>query len=270
MARRNDDTFNVMRDIFLMAPWWIGPVVAAVAYALIAYVATPLFARYPNMIIKTLASSGHLIATFAGIAVLIAWLAAMSTRLRSASLLNRQTHAESLKSVSWKEFEDLIGAAYRRQGYKVLDTGPGADGGIDLLLYRDGQETVVQCKQWRVRQVGVKPIRELYGILNTSKHKSARGVFVTIGDYTGEARMFAEENGIELIGQKQLVEMIQSVQRNEQRPAVTGPVTAESAPPACPTCGGEMVLRTAKRGANAGSQFWGCSEYPRCKGTRQA
>jgi hypothetical protein len=33
----------------------------------------------------------------------------------------------------------------------------------------------------------------------------------------------------------------------------------------CPRCGNRMVLRTAKQGANAGSQFWGCSAYPECK-----
>lgn len=33
----------------------------------------------------------------------------------------------------------------------------------------------------------------------------------------------------------------------------------------CPQCGTEMVLRTARRGANAGNQFWGCSNYPRCR-----
>lgn len=38
--------------------------------------------------------------------------------------------------------------------------------------------------------------------------------------------------------------------------------------PVCPKCGSEMRLRTARRGKNAGSQFWGCSTYPRCKGTR--
>ena len=33
----------------------------------------------------------------------------------------------------------------------------------------------------------------------------------------------------------------------------------------CPKCGNKMVLRTAKRGANVGKQFWGCSAYPKCK-----
>jgi hypothetical protein len=38
------------------------------------------------------------------------------------------------------------------------------------------------------------------------------------------------------------------------------------ATPRCPKCGSEMVLRTAKSGANRGEQFWGCPNYPRCRG----
>ena len=38
--------------------------------------------------------------------------------------------------------------------------------------------------------------------------------------------------------------------------------------PPCPECGVTMVLRTAKRGRNRGSQFWGCTTFPKCKGTR--
>lgn len=37
----------------------------------------------------------------------------------------------------------------------------------------------------------------------------------------------------------------------------------------CPKCGKPMILRTAKSGATAGNQFWGCSGYPYCKTTRQ-
>lgn len=35
--------------------------------------------------------------------------------------------------------------------------------------------------------------------------------------------------------------------------------------PSCPKCGLEMVRRVAKRGKNAGSEFWGCSTYPECQ-----
>lgn len=36
--------------------------------------------------------------------------------------------------------------------------------------------------------------------------------------------------------------------------------------PQCPQCGKEMVLRLAKKGKRAGKQFWGCPDYPGCKG----
>jgi four helix bundle suffix protein len=39
--------------------------------------------------------------------------------------------------------------------------------------------------------------------------------------------------------------------------------------PVCPLCGKPMALRTARKGQNTGSQFWGCSGYPECKGTKK-
>lgn len=34
----------------------------------------------------------------------------------------------------------------------------------------------------------------------------------------------------------------------------------------CPKCGSEMVVRTAKKGLNAGRKFYVCTRYPECKG----
>jgi len=36
----------------------------------------------------------------------------------------------------------------------------------------------------------------------------------------------------------------------------------------CPRCGNDLIIRTARRGQNAGSQFYGCMSYPRCKYTK--
>jgi len=45
------------------------------------------------------------------------------------------------------------------------------------------------------------------------------------------------------------------------------PITDDlSASPQCPKCGREMVLRTVKSWANQGKQFWGCSNFPQCRG----
>lgn len=51
--------------------------------------------------------------------------------------------------------------------------------------------------------------------------------------------------------------------------AYAGPHAEEFAEPACPRCRGRMVRRTARRGPNAGNDFWGCSRFPACHGTRE-
>ena len=39
--------------------------------------------------------------------------------------------------------------------------------------------------------------------------------------------------------------------------------------PVCPKCGESMVLRTARKGRNAGNEFWGCRSFPKCRGVRK-
>jgi len=46
---------------------------------------------------------------------------------------------------------------------------------------------------------------------------------------------------------------------------VAVPVAVTGQSPLCPKCGIPMVSRTASKGQNAGKQFWGCSNYPRCR-----
>ena len=52
-------------------------------------------------------------------------------------------------------------------------------------------------------------------------------------------------------------------------PAIVPPITASTTSKSqkqCPKCGGTMILRTARKGQNAGNQFWGCATYPACRG----
>ena len=54
---------------------------------------------------------------------------------------------------------------------------------------------------------------------------------------------------------------VETIVENLQAPVVE---TIEQTPK-CPRCNGNLVLRIATRGTNAGSQFYGCSNYPKCK-----
>ncbi len=54
--------------------------------------------------------------------------------------------------------------------------------------------------------------------------------------------------------------------KKADQPDQTEPTDPADLTPPCPKCGKAMVVRIAKSGKNAGSQFWGCSDYPACKG----
>jgi four helix bundle suffix protein len=51
------------------------------------------------------------------------------------------------------------------------------------------------------------------------------------------------------------------------RTDLSDPANRSEKRPTCAACGRAMVLRTARKGSRAGSQFWGCSGYPECTAT---
>lgn len=97
-----------------------------------------------------------------------------------------------------------------------------------------------------------------------------------MGDYTPDARRFAEGKPIELINGVELVDLIRAVQTS----AGTGPHREADADTkqrgvesvvqpehhTCPRCGSAMIERTAR---NTGAKFLGCSTFPACRMTRQ-
>ena len=184
----------------------------------------------------------------------------------------------ALDGMTWREFELLVGEGFRLQGYQVVETGGGgADGGVDVVLSRPGKnggETfLVQCKQWRALKVGVDVVRELYGVM--AARGATGGFVVTSGRFTDDAVSFASGRNVTLVDGPKLLALIKQVKVGAVRPATRADATKSSPPgtaPAqattCPLCAKPMVRRTAKRGANAGGEFWGCTGYPACRGTR--
>jgi predicted RNA-binding Zn-ribbon protein involved in translation (DUF1610 family) len=56
------------------------------------------------------------------------------------------------------------------------------------------------------------------------------------------------------------------VQEYASAEGVAAPDPRGAGVPYCPKCGQPMVLRTARNGAQAGQQFYGCVDYPKCRG----
>lgn len=198
------------------------------------------------------------------------WLAALLSFLdarRKRRLLETRTDLDSLAANGWRDFERLVGEAFRRQGYAVEETGlGGADGGIDLILRRDGRRTLVQCKQWRKERVSVNVVREMYGLL--AHHRADDVIIAAWGGFTADAARFASGKPIRLLDGEALLAMIRTVQTGQvhpterQEPMLTAPAADA---PDCPQCGSDMVRRNNRRN---GAQFWGCTRFPACRGTR--
>lgn len=195
----------------------------------------------------------------AGVVLLAAVQSEGEARAR-AKMLDRQTGIESIRALSWKQFEQLLGEVYRRKGHGVQgDSHRGADGGIDLILSRSGETWLVQAKHWKVYRVGVKVVREMLGLVTA--HHATGAIVISSGEFTREARAFASQHGIKLVNGDALLAMIRQVQPEATRMTVP----TEQAKQFCPRCGGDLVVRTARQGPNAGGKFWGCSSYPKCR-----
>jgi hypothetical protein len=119
---------------------------------------------------------------------------------------------DALNHLTWREFEMLVGEAFRVQGYSVTETAGSADGGVDVVLRKDSEKYFVQCKQWRAHTVGVPIVRELYGAM--AAHGATGGFVVTSGRFTKPAIEFAEGRNVTLIDGPQLHAMIQGVSQN--------------------------------------------------------
>ncbi len=197
--------------------------------------------------------------------------------MRRRKLLDQQTGLESLRAMSWKEFELLVGEAYRRLGYRIEETGQGgADGGIDLALRKDGAIVLVQCKQWRNQRIGVAVVREMYGLM--VHHGAAAVKIVCAGSYSGEAEAFARGKPIELVDGQALLRLVESVRVDSSPITHTQPtapvpfpekraepaIADDASAPACPKCEATMLRRTNR---STGQAFWGCPKFPGCRAT---
>lgn len=269
MARRQRLLLHDLFDLLKNAPRWVGPVVAGMAVLFFLCLLPALLSMpWPGAVetgpvaLPFFAMLGLLFA----IAILLTWVMAEFWKLSNRRRLDRQTGLQSIRRLPWPQFEHLVCEAYRRKGYFAQVVGGASpDGGVDIRLTAPGETILVQCKQWRAWTVGVTTVRELLGIVVSER--ATKGILVTSGRFTQAARIFAARNPcIELADGPQLAELVRNVQSVPRFNVDPSPPPAPQ--PACPRCGSVMVLRTARNGRHAGSQFWGCSKFPGCRGIR--
>lgn len=254
MNQKNPSLLTVLSFL----PWWVSVVAGLVVYIGLTYL-LPSLAIENNMLIMFIGAGKHVAIWFSLLFLIPAVTSIFRRRMRK-QLVEHQTSIQTLRETSWSDFEVLVGEVFRRKGFTVQEnmTG-GADGGIDLLLLKDGERHIVQCKQWRKSKVGVSIVREMFGVLKASSAKSV--YIVSSGYFTKEAINFAANQPVTLIDGNELVSLISEVQATFKAETVVQTNDAEK----CPKCDSELVKRVAKKGTNKGNEFLGCSSFPKCR-----
>ena len=276
-------------EVLALLPWWACLILAVASFWYFRVVAaTPVLDAGSGDLATLVQHSliGGLVAAAQYIVPVVCLAAAglsFFARAHRKSLLRDVEQARSaaaLADMSWREFEMLVGEAFRRRGYVIKETGGnGPDGGIDLVLTKAGEKFVVQCKQWKAQKVGVEIVREHFGVMVAAG--ATGGFVVTSGRFTQASKDFAKGRNLNLIDGPALFAMIQEARKPTPQAAsntpkaspIPSPVDAvprptKSAGPSCPQCSAAMIQRTARSGSNAGNAFWGCTQFPRCRGVR--
>ncbi len=256
-------------DDLALLPWPVGLAVGAFGFLAIRHGIPTWLSRQDGLLAQGLAQSNPfsiLAWMFMAMCAIAAFASFVGAR-RKRRLLDTRTGLDSVAALGWRDFERLVGEAFRRQGHAVEETGlGGAGGGIDLILRRGGRRILVQCKQWRREKVPVNVVREMYGLL--AHHQADEVRIAALGGFTRDAARFAEGKPIELIDGSILLGMIRDVQSTSEAPKERNErseaLPAELAPK-CPRCDAPMMQRMNRQ---TGAAFWGCSTFPRCRATR--
>ena len=162
-----------------------------------------------------------------------------------------------LRGMSPTEFEEYIASMFEALGYKAQAVGGSHDGGIDVVIEKEGEKSYVQCKKYMTKKVGVHEVRDFVGAL-ADKLASGKGYFITTNIFTLDAKRYADGQPVELVDGSKLIEYVLLAQGKGWNPEVSTKAVNK-----CPKCSGELIKRKGKFG-----DFYGCSNYPKCKYTQ--
>src|SRR5690348_8075821 len=105
------------------APWWVGVGIAGVIYVSLRFVLPAVDLK--STFVQGIARGISPIAWIFALPFMFAALGSAVRQFLNWRRFNKQTSIESIRELTWREFEQLVGEAFRRQGYVVEEVGGG-------------------------------------------------------------------------------------------------------------------------------------------------
>jgi restriction system protein len=171
-------------SVLLGQPWWISAL-AGLALFGIAQVAFPPVAPF-------VALPFLLIALYVGY-----------RQLRTVSPAQVEARLNTLRDMSWDQFSTIVTEAYRRQGYAVETADKAA---YDYTLTQNGRVTLLQCRRWKVNQLGAGPLEDLAKAIAAAD--AYKGICITAGSVSPKARQFIAGKPISLVSGSDLAVLV--------------------------------------------------------------
>ena len=177
--------------------------------------------------------------------------------------------ANALLDLTEVEFKKLINKIFKQRGYTIVDIELCHDS-VDLVLQQDNEMTYVQYEHWKDKEIELRTITFLHDIMKDDNVRF--GIVITSGEFTPDALEYAIGKTILLINGIDLTQMIEVLMQSdfkEEKLENKNASQEQEMPelePLCPICSQKMIKRTARKGKNAGNTFWGCSQFPNCRG----
>ena len=162
-------------SILLEQPWWISALVGVGLFGLaqLAFPPVALFVALPFL----------LLAAYVGF-----------RQMRTVSPGQVDERLQALRALSWDEFSAVITAAYQRQGYSVAAVQKAA---YDFTLTKNTRVTLLQCRRWKVNQLGAGPLEELARAV--ASEDAHNGICIAAGNVSPNARAFVESKPLALV-----------------------------------------------------------------------
>jgi len=128
-------------------------------------------------------------------------------RQRRSTLKANLITIDRLMELTPIEFEKWVKQnVFEKDGWGVEETRTTGDGGIDLVLSRNGEHSIAQCKRFR-NTVGEPALRDFYGTMMSEG--VSRGYFVTTGLFSLSAQKFAQDKPIVMIDRRLLAQKLE-------------------------------------------------------------
>ncbi len=150
-----------------------------------------------------------------------------------------------LRQLDWKRLQELVSLLLHRAGFAAEIAWIRPDAGVVLTvthpLKRGRLDALVECASWAAMNVDSVPLQALYD--SVLQQGASRGIFITAGEFSQEARALVRMRPLELIDGHGLLRTILRMPEVEQtyhlRMVTAGPHTV----PTCPACLKKLELR---------------------------